>query len=508
MESRFLRYIKNKYNIFDVTVFIIVSYIISQLLGIAFTGGDDVFIAVDYLEKDGMINAAIKQAIGQGRFFAIFTYYLAELTFYFGFEVTNFFKILFASLSIYLYYILIKKVTNKSFSLFNIIIFVMFFDWYGGDFNPYHNVTQWYNLGFIFLLISFICFINDIKNDKSSIYPAFFFFLSISFYEIFILYFVAFVFYLICKNFFTKKNLIKHFPKLLFSISIYLFLYVSFRLKYPSLYEGNKGLYFGDAFNSIFTIIRLSVLGVGAKYISYYSSATIIKSFLLSTFSICIFFYFVSKNKIQSKLNFKTLFFLFILVIIPNILFGFIQKYHSWFGYYVGSYFSSFVIIPIVASYFLWIKDTNKSIFILSSFFLYVVSVLIFLNYFERFDKFKVDRLKWNLIDKLINEKELKLTNKTLICTDNFFDRKSSYNVYPYWDKYIYSKIKIKPKIVYNSMFDKKDESHWPGYISEGCECDYFLNFQRLSAKTFSLSINNDSIMFRSIFQKENMFWF
>ena len=39
----------------------------------------------------------------------------------------------------------------------------------------------------------------------------------------------------------------------------------------------------------------------------------------------------------------------------------------------------------------------------------------------------------------------------------------------------------------------------WPGVISNGCECNWNLNFQSLPNSKYSLSLNNDSYIFNSI---------
>ena len=483
-------------------------FIFFHFFGIAFTGGDDPFIAMDYLSKGGLWNAAVSQGLGQGRVFAVFTYFLAELSFKLGFEWTNLFKIISSSFVLIFYFILIKKIFSTNFSILNIIVFLLIFDWYGGDFNPIHNVTQWYSIGFNFLLGSLIVFINELENNKKFIFSAILFFCALVFYEIILGYVIIFPILYLLKDpkAFRLKNLLFKFHYFILAVGCYLSIYILFRVYFPSEYIGNKQFFFGDLFNSFFTIIRMSLLGIGFKYWDQFSLINIGKALFSSTLCIVLLIVFFKRNEFESfiknhksiKVNAKLLFML-LPVVIPNILFGFIEKYHTWYGYYVGSFFSAFAIVPLITYLLLLIRNNFTKGFYISIFLLFVCANGIYVNYFTKLDEFKVDREKWALMDEIILQSKSDLKNNDLICSDNLFKRKSSYNVYPYWDNYIFSKIQIKPSVVFQVEKGKIKEREWPGVISNGCECDWNLNFQSLPNSKYSLSLNNDSYIFNSI---------
>tara|TARA_B110000967_G_C18877673_1_gene559301 strand:- start:390 stop:1904 length:1515 start_codon:yes stop_codon:yes gene_type:complete len=483
-------------------------FIFFHFFGIAFTGGDDPFIAMDYLSKGGLWNAAVSQGIGQGRVFAIFTYYLAELSFKLGFEWTNLFKIISSSLTLLLYFLFIKKTFSLNFSILNMIVFLLIFDWYGGDFNPIHNVTQWYSIGFNFLLGSFIVFIDELKNNKKFVLSAILYFCALIFYEIILGYIIIFPMLYFYKGpkVFKVKNLFLKSYYFILAVVCYLSIYFLFRVYFPSQYIGNQQFFFGDLFNSFFTIIRMSLLGIGFKYWGHFSLLNIGKALFSSTLCIFLLIVFFRKNEFQSFIkNYKSikvtpnLLFIPLIIALPNVMFGFIEKYHNWYGYYVGSFFSAFAIVPLITYLLLLIKNNFTKGFYISVFLLFISANGIYLNYFTKFDEFKVDREKWALMDEIILQSKSVLKNNDLICSDNLFKRKSSYNVYPYWDNYIFSKIKIKPSVVFQVEKEKIKERKWPGVISNGCECNWNLNFQSLPNSKYSLSLNNDSYIFNSI---------
>ena len=68
-----------KINRYNLTISFGFSFILFHYINIAFTGGDDPFIALDHFEKGGLIEAAYKQAQGQGRFYLILTWFLSGL---------------------------------------------------------------------------------------------------------------------------------------------------------------------------------------------------------------------------------------------------------------------------------------------------------------------------------------------------------------------------------------------------------------------------------------------
>ena len=139
-----------KINRYNLTISFGFSFILFHYINIAFTGGDDPFIALDHFEKGGLIEAAYKQAQGQGRFYLILTWFLSEFSYYFGFEWASLIKIISTITLFSAYFILIARLFGKKFSILNSLILLLFFDWWGGDFNIIHNSPLWYSSGTTF----------------------------------------------------------------------------------------------------------------------------------------------------------------------------------------------------------------------------------------------------------------------------------------------------------------------------------------------------------------------
>ena len=93
-----------------IIISISLSYIFYNFLDIAFTGGDDPFISLSHLDHDGILNSSIKQSQGQGRFYYIITWSLTQLSYYFGFEIASYIKIITSFILLFIYFIFIKKI--------------------------------------------------------------------------------------------------------------------------------------------------------------------------------------------------------------------------------------------------------------------------------------------------------------------------------------------------------------------------------------------------------------
>ena len=337
-----------------IIISISLSYIFYNFLDIAFTGGDDPFISLSHLDHDGILNSSIKQSQGQGRFYYIITWSLTQLSYYFGFEIASYIKIITSFILLFIYFIFIKKLFGASFSVLNFFITLLIFDWWGGDFNIMHNSPLWYSLGTIFLILSFIKFLNEsYSNSKYFPLTTIFFSLSILFYEIFILFSIIYPiwFYLKGEYSFNLKSFYKilsTFRSIFIICFLYLLIYVLYRYYYPSQYVGNQSLYFGDLTNTLFTIFRMTFIGLGFKYWNSFTYLTIFKSITLSAIISYSTFLFLKKNNQIHSFEIKKIILFIFCAILPNILIGFSKKYHVWYGPYVGSSISALFLIPCI----------------------------------------------------------------------------------------------------------------------------------------------------------------
>jgi len=452
-------------------VFIVISviYIFYNYLGIAFTGGDDPFISLSYLNNNGIFNSSIKQSIGQGRFYYIVPWSLTQLSYYFGFEVASYIKITTSFILLFVYFKLIKKIFGTNFAVLNFLITLLFFDWWGGDFNIMHNSPLWYSLGTIFLILSFINFLNEsYSNSKYFPITTIFFSLSLLFYEIFILFSIVYPIWFFIKegysfNLKSFARILSTFRFILFVCLLYIVIYILFRYFYPSQYEGNQSLYFGDLSNTLFTIIRMTIIGIGFKYWHTFTYITILKSIILSAIiSYSTFLYLKKVNQIHF-FETKNIIIFILCAILPNILIGFSKKYHVWYGPYVGSSISALFLIPCIT---LMVNSLNlkfkkfKLFFLVTSF---AISSFILMNFIHKFEGFKLDKVKIEALSVYLNNIELNPINENIIFIEKDLLSSNSYYIYNYLDTFFSSsfnkKIVFKEDKIENVLLNKEKDN-------------------------------------------------
>lgn len=468
---------------FYLVIAVSVLYIFNNFLGIAFTGGDDPFISLSHLDHDGILNSSIKQSQGQGRFYYIIPWSLTQLSYYYGFEIASYIKIITSFILLFVYLIFIRKLFGTSFSVLNFFITLLFFDWWGGDFNIIHNSPLWYSLGTIFLILSFITFLNEsCSNSKYFPLTTIFFLLSILFYEIFVLFSIIYPiwFYLNEKYSFNIKSfykLLSAFRFIFIICFLYLAFYFLFRYYYPSQYEGNQSLYFGDLANSLFTIFRMTLIGLGFKYWNAFTYLTIFKSITLSAIISYSTFSFLKKNYENPSIEIKKIIMIIFCAILPNILIGFSKKYHVWYGPYVGSSISALFLIPCIT---MVVNLLNLKFKIFKIFFLimsFTISSFIFMNFIHKFEGFKLDKLKIEALGKVLNEIEINPVEENIIYIEKNLLSSESYYIYNYLDKLFSSS--LNKQIMFKEVTNENVE-----LFKEKQNFSYYFEFD-LKTKTF-----------------------
>lgn len=491
-------------------LFISVVSILSLYWNIGFTGGDDPFIALDSLRKGGIWKASIEQAIGQGRFYYVLPWFLSQLSYVAdSFAVTNTIKILTDVILFYFFFQFVKSVWNEAHALIASFIGLGIISWYGADFNPLHNVPLWYSLGTIFLLISFLIFNENLKKNSEHFFLAFvFYFIGLLFYEIFLFYAALFPILYFHNRIDSIRNqnlklallsILKAHKYLFLSIFIYLASYLIFRFYFPSGYEGSKELHFISFERTLRTIRRFS-LEMGVSYrlpklnefpllgLQSYLMATLVSIGLLISLlhlkNLNLTFTF---NKLKLKSILLSLIVVSYFVFCPNILFGFVDKYHPWADvspYYLGSFFSSIAIIIFVSIVLIniFLLFNRKFILILIyPFLLFNISIINFSKSAGYFSVFKKDYYKWPMATKVFNNANPQINNDDLVCTNSFFRYKDSYDIYDYWSVYLSNKIGKKINVKFSEKVDSNCQ--WVMNFS-GSENQVMLSLTHLKSNT------------------------
>ncbi|HLD98920.1 MAG TPA: hypothetical protein VJB59_01605 [Bdellovibrionota bacterium] len=108
--------------------------ILPNLWGIAFSSGDDPFIAVDRFRKGGVWPASVGQATGQGRFYYVLPWTLSQLPYLWdSFAVVNSIKIVSKFLMFSAYFLFIREFYDERMALLTGFIGVALFDTIGGS---------------------------------------------------------------------------------------------------------------------------------------------------------------------------------------------------------------------------------------------------------------------------------------------------------------------------------------------------------------------------------------
>lgn len=229
----------------------------------------------------------------------------------------------------------------------------------GGPYSPFHGYPLWFNLGAAFFFLSVYLFHMDLRRSSSNLQwgAAGAYFCSLLFYEVFLFYIPIFV----CMAWFlggtkpagvitsTRMALIKIFPTLV-AVSVYVILYLSFNHAHPSSYAG-MALSLASAGSIVITIIQFSVSGLNLTSALHFKGrgdlnaiAAACAVFVISAWVIHRLYRAISERQ---RITIAAL--AVIAMPLPNILYGFIEKYRIWArtsnpsnAFYIGSFYSAF----------------------------------------------------------------------------------------------------------------------------------------------------------------------
>ena len=448
--------------------FVIVSqlFVLSYMLwGVNIVGADDPFTAIDSYRSGGVFDAALGQAQGQGRFYWAIAFVFAQTPYIISDTwYLSLIRISTNLLVILVFIKLLRSLWGRDFALFTTIIFLALFTAYKPHFNSFRDAPMDFALCWIVLLYSFYLYNESKKNDNlAPKLPFLLFFFSLLFYESILFYVpLYFVIYMarnsIVFKFSYLKSLLWDFRWLFFSVLIYLSLYFIFRFFYPSSYEGNQGLDYPGLSRAVQTISNFSFWGLNFKLVYYLKTPYFLTPFLLAF----MFFVFVNISTLRicfiriEPLSIRTLVIIPILIysaVAPNILYGFVDKYHSWsdaIPYYIGTYYSTFSMAVLVSFVFVCVArflfrfSFFKRNYVLLPFF---ISVCVFANYnqaFYFFEKQKLLASKWTLIDELASNHLDVFGSGTALCTETLFDKTDSFGIYDYWSYYFSRELGLK----------------------------------------------------------------
>ena len=489
-------------------LFIAVILFFYPYLSLGFTTNDDAFNQVYHLWVDFK-----DSSFTQGRVQFILAHWLIIKI---SFLIKNIFFIKFiTTLSvifniIYFSYFIEKITKQRYYSYIFIAVFITFLQ----DSWEHFLLTSSpliYTVGFSFFLASLHLYVFNYSTKSKLILSSVFFVLAAQISEMF---FLFFIFYPLFSYYYLNKTIFFKLKYHFIFLSIYILIYVSFRLFFSSMYEGNSVNGFSFlSFIKTLLIYSLSTIPPSLflspnttglidvnEYLNYpFDFKLITNPFIkliyaaeeilfnldeINVIWIVKYLFFISivseslrriKN-IDKKTIKLLLIFSVILIFIPNVLHSLTGKYQDWALLYdakgyVGTYFSYFGMVLFATFLGVFLKTLgwfNKATFwgkinltfmILGLFF---VSVFVSISNEAIFNQKKQSHYRWEIMDKLFKSEAFDIIKDgDNIYTLGLVDRIGIVDRYimnkdrpDYWDRY--TLMKTGKKVRFFENYSKK----------------------------------------------------
>lgn len=430
-----------------ILIFLLSLSFMHYLYGISFTTMDDLWFSLLSLHN-GLYAETVQWALDQGRFQYFFVTpilqisHIIESAFYYNIWTFIGFITISSSLVYFISYFLKNRFIGI---LCMIYLLALYQNGWGHNLITSYSFYIWFSLStFIISMIYLDKYIKTKSNKTFYLYNILVFYSFSN--ESIVLFFILFSFYIISENWGLLKN--KKIKSLIFiygSLIIYLIVYFSFKMFGATelSYEGtNLNL---DVMAIFKTLWQYSISGIPGYYFLDGTYTNIISNFqedmpynyfdiLLLSIGITgvikviaiIFSSYVIAYKLRKNLNFlinnkSTMnmgLFLISFVFASNFLVALTPKYQAWvIKYedvsYTSSSFSFIGFILLFIIIFILITKINKEFYFKITLVLYITSISL-LSLFTSYTNFylKLDQIqstqKWILVDKMIDSKAFK----------------------------------------------------------------------------------------------------
>jgi hypothetical protein len=366
----------NNQNLFLLLACVIVTALmVGQLWGTGFTCDDDLYAATASQRTGagahgwtGVWQASKDIAVFTGRFYQLFAYTLTQIPYHLGsFETVNVFRIaglLFAFAS---YAAMLSSVTRSfPFALYCSILGAGLIET-KYDYNPFHAFPLWFTVGAGVLFIAILMFNEGLlRGEHSLIYGASAaYFGTMMFYEPFIFYGLVFFALALIHDaeiqsspFIAAGRAFRRILPLCVSAVLYVALYWGFRHWHPGTYAGTA-VSLASVRAVIGTILEFSISGLNFHRILPMNQVSL-PSLLAALFVLSAAFSTMqrlSRSDVPRRL--LTLAGIAALcMFLPNIQYGFTERYRNWVlsygNFYLGSFYSAFAEAVVVAALSIW----------------------------------------------------------------------------------------------------------------------------------------------------------
>lgn len=430
--------------------------LLSELWGISYTTGDDLYLAIARHKEGGVFAVALNAAMTQGRFYQLLIYPLVQLPNLFEpFLALNIVRSVSNALPFLAFYFMAQQLFShrvaKTASFIGIGLFAV-----TGSFNPFHTLPLWFNTNAFLLMLSIAFYHRRMMRNQSLILPSALYFSSLLFYESFLLYlpvFAAIYWHACGRNNLSSsiKNQIiaalKANRPMLVAVATYLVLYGAFRANFfkPEVVGSGLTLSLAPTSEIIRTIIKFSLGGISMKIklptldeiLGLGGAFSVILALGLSS----VLFFTRQKESpafLRVPLGWLVLVYC---ACAPNILYAFTERYRDWVIHdscYIGSYYSAYAIALglalIVTGEFSSPGRIRANwgayVSMLAAFAL--ASMLNFNTTQSYFNEKRQDALHWSAMQQAIPA--LKQSNIMRLCSETFVTHT---NEAQYWSYYL-----------------------------------------------------------------------
>ena len=379
----------NKKQFLYILLFLIVGISLIPFFKVGFTTGDELEYYIR-MQKGGLWGDAYIYAQGAGRFYFLITKPLYHLPYLFdNFYFTKIIQYTFLLISFVLFVKVIEKIfRSQNFAILVFLLLIAFLTVTPHYFIPIISYPFFFTFSFSIFLISILLLLkyNEIKQYRYLLFSAILFFISLLFYETYLIFGFFIGCFIIIKNFvedrtnmFQKPSFYKEILPFVGAATIYIIVYFGYRYSIQS----DDGFYSGSSFAKDFSIANFfkilwnynkaafptfvyhasqdiisqnSLLKTGHQndfwYILRNSPAIIIVNAILQ----CIVFFFLCKE-MKPNISWKKIGFGIVIAALiscsAHILLACSEKYNTtgWHTHngYVTTFYSYFCVTLIIA---------------------------------------------------------------------------------------------------------------------------------------------------------------
>jgi hypothetical protein len=475
---------KNKIKLTDATLpaifFVALFFVVLQLWGGGFTGGDEYFTSLAHVKFNGYFNAAFEMAKAQGRFYQLLYYMLAQIPYSIdSLGWINAWRMMSSLLTVVGFWLFAVKCFGVRVGYLSVFIYLgVGVTW--GSYNAFNALPFWFNIGVGFIFFSLYSYCVDLDSSRQN--PSWktlgLFTLGILAYELLLVYVFAFP----LMNAYRNKSLrLRQIASSLLLpvtiIGIYLLLYISWRIYFPPTYEGTSTLSIKDFIAYLHATTIFSFSGLYFSFslrdvFQYPFSFMALFNALIITTGIFVVLYGQIFSRVRDEKNqstckiFASIFLLF-LIYSPNLILCLSPRYIQWVksdDFYHGSYYSAYfyaILLSLVLStcidVLVRVGAFKFLAFIMVVFIVPLINSIyvtqaISQNYFNDSREFSG---RWKNLPTLIEQLTSIPQTSIILCTNTLIYREDPYD---YWSLYLSSKTGKNIKVMFSSHLDKCDK--------------------------------------------------